>query len=79
MKTYPKYSKSILSESITRSHVHYYVEGYGADWALPIAETEFKDWVKIDNLEDELQGILDKFNAEINLTTPIVYDQKLPL
>lgn len=61
------------------SHVHYYIEGYEDFWALPLNETDFKEWTHIDNIENSLQGILDKFRGIINLSTAVIYDSALPL
>jgi hypothetical protein len=61
------------------AHVHYFVEGYDSSWALPFAETEFRQWVDMDDPEASLPLIINKFAEIINLQTKIIYDPNLPL
>ncbi|MCM1490391.1 MAG: hypothetical protein NC095_06155 [Muribaculum sp.] len=65
-------------EVILESHVHYYLEGEDENWALPIGETEFRDFSQISNLEDSIQDIINKVNEHIHLTTRIIYDKSIP-
>lgn len=65
-------------EILWGSHVHYYIEGEDDRWALPIEETEFKDFAKVADLEEVLQDIIDKVSEHIHLNTRIIYDKSIP-
>lgn len=78
-KEVPEKFESHIGEIIKDAHVHYYIEGYELSWALPINETEFKDYAGILNFEESLQSILDSVRGFINLDTKIYYSAHLPL
>lgn len=75
----PQKFRPYASRFIKGSHVHYYVEGYESRWALPFEETEFKEWSHITDLEQSLQGIINKISEIINLDSKIIYDPHLSL
>lgn len=76
--TVPEKFAAHAGEVIPDSHVHYYLEGEDENWALPIGETDFRDFGQIRNLEDSMQDIINRVNEHIHLTTRIIYDKSIP-
>ena len=73
----PESYKPFTGKDVGRSHVHYYVEGYGPEltWALPLKETIFSEFLDLDDIETVLQRIINLVCKEINLFEQLVYNQ----
>ncbi len=74
----PDYLKKYKGVSLGRTHVHYYVEGYGLElsWALPLKETKFSG-CNLRDIEESFQKIIDTVCEVINLDERIIYDRLL--
>lgn len=64
-------------ERFDASHLHVYVEGFGLQWAIPLSESEFRDFADIEGFESNLQALTDKVRSFINLRDKLFYDQML--
>lgn len=73
----PEVFKKYAGVSLKESHVHFYFEGFEEEWALPLQETNFKEFSGSIDIESKLQDIIDKVREYINLTTRIIYNQGL--